>query len=68
VARNAVCGKRPFSPFPTVGASCRRRMAVRRQAVRTVLHHTTKRPLSSRRISRPENYVSTNRRVSSEWL
>jgi len=61
VAQNAVCGKRPFSPSPTVGASCRRRMAEHRQAVRTGLHHMTKRPLSARRISRPENHVSTNR-------
>jgi len=60
VARNVVCGKRPFSPSPTVGASYRRRMAARRQAVRTVLHHTTKRPLSARRISLPGNRVSTN--------
>jgi len=52
-----VCGKRPFSPFPTVGASCRRRTVVPRQVVRTVLHHTTKHPLSARRISHPENHV-----------
>jgi len=56
-ARNAVCGKRPFSPSPTVGASCRHRTVVHRQAERTVLHHTTKRPLFARRISHPENHM-----------